>query len=339
MNTSISTSDLDQILDYSKSSFMSLNNANILISGASGFVGTWLTSSLLYASNKMGLDLQVTVLVRDQKKLLNRLQEVPENLKLVEIDYLKKPEINLRPNYSHIIQSTTPSMPNSGSIDQENVSSVSYQSNEFLLNFAKKHKIAPIVCHLSSGAVYGNPEKLVGPTNEQITSDDDISLSNYGIVKRSLERDIEEASNRGDIRGCNPRLFAFGGPFLQLDAHFAIGNFMQNAILNQPISINGDPSTIRSYLYPTDLVSFLLALLNNPTLDPIHIGSNRSITMLELATLFSNLFKLPIKNNTKPQSVFSSYFPSTTKSEKYLGVEQKISIEESLLRWSKWLRN
>lgn len=339
MNTSISVSDLDQILDCSSSSFMSLNNANILISGASGFVGTWLTSSLLYASNKMDLDLQVTVLVRNQKKLLNRLQEIPKNLKLVEIDYLKKPDIHLKPNYSHIIQSTTPSMPNSGSFDQENVSNVSYQSNEFLLNFAKKHKVPPIFCHLSSGAVYGNPEKLVGPINEQITSDDDSSLSNYGVVKRSLEREIEEASNRGDIRGCNPRLFAFGGPFLQLDAHFAIGNFMQNAILNQPISINGDPSTIRSYLYPTDLISFLLALLNNPTLDPIHIGSSQSITMLELATLFSNLFKLPIEVNTKPQSVFSSYFPSTTKSEKYLGVKQKISIEESLLRWSKWLRN
>jgi len=339
MNTSISISDLDQILDYSRSSFMSLNNANILISGASGFVGTWLTSSLLYASNKIDLDVQITVLVRDQKKLLNRLQEVPENLKLVEIDYLKKPEINLKPKYSHIIQSTTPSMPNSGSIDQENVSNVSYQSNEFLLNFAKKHKVAPIFCHLSSGAVYGNPEKLVGPIEEHVISNHEISLSNYGMVKKSLERDIEDATYRGDIRGCNPRLFAFGGPFLQLDAHFAIGNFMQNAILNQPISINGDPSTIRSYLYPTDLISFLLALLNKPTLDPIHIGSNRSVTMLELAGLFSNLFKLPIEVNTKPQSVFSSYFPSTTKSEKYLGVEQKISIEESLLRWSKWLRN
>jgi len=304
MNTSISISDLDQILDYSRSSFMSLNNANILISGASGFVGTWLTSSLLYASNKIDLDVQITVLVRDQKKLLNRLQEVPENLKLVEIDYLKKPEINLKPKYSHIIQSTTPSMPNSGSIDQENVSNVSYQSNEFLLNFAKKHKVAPIFCHLSSGAVYGNPEKLVGPIEEHVISNHEISLSNYGMVKKSLERDIEDATYRGDIRGCNPRLFAF-----------------------------------RSYLYPTDLISFLLALLNKPTLDPIHIGSNRSVTMLELAGLFSNLFKLPIEVNTKPQSVFSSYFPSTTKSEKYLGVEQKISIEESLLRWSKWLRN
>lgn len=339
MSSSVSTKDLNQILDYSKSSLLSFEKANILVSGASGFVGTWLTSTFLFATKKLDLDLRVTVIVRDRSKIINRLREVPNNLQIVEMDYLTNSVINLEANFSHIIQSTTPSSPNSGSLNQENVSNVSYRSNVALINFAKSHSVAPIFCHLSSGAVYGSPANFTSSILENRFIEDKISLNQYAMIKYSLEQEVEDATSRGYIRGCNPRLFAFGGPFLQLDAHFAIGNFMQNAILNQPISINGDPSTIRSYLYPTDLISFLLALLNNPTLDPIHIGSNRSITMLELATLFSNLFELPIVINTNPQSVFSSYFPSTTKSEKYLGVEQRISIEESLLRWSEWLRN
>ena len=325
MNASISSKDLDQIMDYSKSSLLALHEGKILISGASGFVGTWLTSALIFANKKLGLNVQVTAIVRDRNKMLSRLQEVPDNLKILEIDYLRESSIDLNPNFTHIIQSTTPSMPSSGSLDHENVSQVSYRSNKALLNLANNHKTPPIFCHLSSGAVYGSPEKIVGPIEEKIPSEDNSSLSKYAFIKKSLEREVEDATRRGDIRGCNPRLFAFGGPFLQLDAQFAIGNFMQN--------------TIRSYMYPTDLVIFLLTLLNNPTLDPIHVGSNQGITMLELATLFSNCFELPIEIEENPQSAFSSYFPSTKKTEKYLGVEHRITLEDSLFKWKDWLTN
>jgi dTDP-glucose 4,6-dehydratase len=337
VNVSISSKDLEQIMDYSNSSLLALHEGNILVSGASGFVGTWITSALIFANKKLGLNVQVTAIVRDREKMLSRLHEAPNNLKILEIDYLRESSIDLKPNFTHIIQSTTPSMPGSGSLDQENVSQVSYRSNAALLNLAKNHKTPPTFCHLSSGAVYGSPEQIVGPIEERIPSEDNSSLSEYAFIKKSLERDVEDATHRGDIRGCNPRLFAFGGPFLQLDAQFAIGNFMQNTINKEPILIKGNPSTIRSYMYPTDLVIYLLALLNIPTINPIHIGSNQSITMLELATVFSNCFDLPIEIQTNTESVFSSYFPSTTKTEKFLGVEQRTSLEDSLLRWKDWL--
>jgi hypothetical protein len=48
-------------------------------------------------------------------------------------------------------------------------------------------------------------------------------------------------------------------------------------------------------------------------------------------------FDLPIEIQTNTESVFSSYFPSTTKTEKFLGVEQRTSLEDSLLRWKDWL--
>ncbi len=61
--------------------------------------------------------------------------------------------------------------------------------------------------------------------------------------------------------------------------------------------------------------------------------------MFELATLFSNCFDLPIEIESNVESVFSSYFPSTTKTEKFLGVEQRISLEDSVIRWKDWLTN
>jgi nucleoside-diphosphate-sugar epimerase len=85
------------------------------------------------------------------------------------------------------------------------------------------------------------------------------------------------------------------------------------------------------------LVANVIALLGKPTINATNIGSNLGISIFDLATIFSRIFDLPLKMNSDSGSGFSSYYPSTTKSETWLGIKQQVFIEDTLIRWRDWL--
>ncbi len=57
------------------------------------------------------------------------------------------------------------------------------------------------------------------------------------------------------------RPFAFIGPYQGLDKPWAVNNFLRDALLGVPIRILGDADTVRSYMYPSDMAFWLLAIL------------------------------------------------------------------------------
>jgi dTDP-glucose 4,6-dehydratase len=102
------------------------------------------------------------------------------------------------------------------------------------------------------------------------------------------------------------------------------------------IEVKGNPKTTRSYLYPTDLVNWILAAILNPSSEATHIGSEETISMKDLAEIVSDS-KVEV-NYSNPDSPESHYVPSTANTRNRLGVNQRVSLEDGLVRWQESLK-
>lgn len=193
------------------------------------------------------------------------------------------------------------------------------------------------VINLSSGAVYG--------TNHDPNFKFDIDrlevgqreVTTYGQLKIDSELKLSNACRNSQVRFTNARLFAFFGPGIPLDEHFAIGNFIGAALQGKPIMVSGNPGTTRSYMYPTDLISIILNLLVVPLNRPVNVGSTIPITIKNLAEKISSKYGISESIVLENENLSTHYVPAISALEKGVVPENQVTLDEGLERWVRWL--
>ena len=303
-------------------SLQHFENSRILVSGATGFVGTWLSQSLIHASSKYKLGLQVFQLSRNGTPI-----------KGSKDSYCIKHDIRLPlpsnlPEFDYVFHTATPSQPATGGIDTKLVYETTVQGTKNLLLHLSKQKISPVFLHTSSGAV-DRLNSLVAETELQET---------YRKGKEAAEKLVEDFSRQGNVIGANPRLYTFAGPGIATDAHFAAGQFMRSALSGNPLMVLGNPNTKRSYMYPTDLTSWIIEISRSPTLERIRIGNPDSITISELASLVTSVVNFEDKSYSGDESLPENYYvPDLTETLDKFPLKVKVSTRESFERWKSYL--
>ena len=189
----------------------------------------------------------------------------------------------------------------------------------------------------SSGAVYG-PQSL---HLDRIPEDwngipDPLKPQNaYGIAKRTAEHLCVLYGQNFFIDTIIARCFAFVGPDLPLDVHFAIGNFIHDALWNDEITVNGDGTPQRSYLDQEDLAHWLLTLLERGEAGQAYnVGSDQAITIKDLAHLVRDIVSpgksVRILGESKGNKERNIYVPNINRVRKELGLNVRISLEDSI---------
>jgi dTDP-glucose 4,6-dehydratase len=196
----------------------------------------------------------------------------------------------------------------------------------------------------SSGAVYGRqptglthiPEDYPGAPQSAAVE------SAYAEGKRAAET-LCALHASAAMRPTIARCFAFLGPYLPLNAHFAAGNFIGDALGGGPVRINGNGTPFRSYMYPTDLTVWLWTiLLRGIPLRPYNVGSEQAVTVASLASLVAASATPSLAIDMKVQSESElgiRYVPSTARARSELGLEQTISLEQAVSRTLAWHRS
>ena len=327
--------DLDLVIHENAKILESLGQKTILIFGGTGFVGKWLVATLLHSQKVLNIEFEITIVTRSRTAAEISLNvEDSDKIRFIEHNLDVGLEEGISPNDIYICGST-PSVPKTGSLNEQLTLNTSKHTVEAILKSASLAKFPPRVINLSSGAVlsgYGE-QKLVIAESGVLTD----PLNYYSKAKIEIEEALTKADENNAIILTNAHLFTFAGPHISLLDHFAIGNFMFDSMVNKKITIRGNPETTRSYMYPTDLVSVLLRTIVKEDIPYLNVGSDSSITIDNMASKFSDYFgSIPIEYS-EGSHLISHYVPETTILQSKLGVNPSFDLESIISRWHSWL--
>jgi len=211
------------------------------------------------------------------------------------------------------------------------------EGTRYVLDLAKEKKVKSFL-FTSSGAVYGKqPSEMTHISEDYNGAPDCLNpKSAYGEGKRAAEMLCTLYFNQYSVPVKIARCFAFVGPYLPLNAHFAIGNFILNTLNGQNIIIKGDGTPYRSYLYAADLITWLLTiLLKGENNKAYNVGSDRDITIKELAEKiqsFNTKIKVRVLKEAYNKVNVERYVPSISLIKDELSLNISYNLVKSIKR-------
>jgi len=319
------SAELEEILAADERLWRSTRGARFLILGGAGFFATWMIESLLHANRRLNLGLRLDVLTRSPQSFRDRLPHAAENKALRALDY----QATADEPYDFALHLAY-------EIDErlllEPEAAPHLPGVERLRNLASKNAGARML-YASSGCVYGAP--AAGQMRWRET-DARQPVDANGRSKKFAEDTLRSS-------GCvMARGFAFAGPGLALDGGFAFGNFLADALAGRAIHINGDGRPLRSYLYASEMATWLWRLLfTGRAGEAYNVGAETSVSIAGLAEAMAASLapKLAIEIAQEPQAGEAPrYLPDCAKARIELGLEATIDLPTAIARHAEWLR-
>jgi len=347
--TTIISADITRLLDRTPSLWQPLRGASLFISGGTGFFGTWLLEAVLAANREQSLGCRVTVLSRDPARFAAKAPHLVADPAISFIDGDVRSFRFPKGPVSHLIHAATEASTSLNATDPQAMFETCLEGTRRMLALASEKRASRFL-FTSSGAVYGRQPLDLARVPEDFRGEPDpLDVRNaYAEGKRAAELLCgSEAAPSGTARAglsvSIARCFAFVGPHLPLDAHFAIGNFIRDCLAGGPIRIGGNGTPFRSYLYAADLAEWLFTLLlRGEAGRAYNVGSEEAISIRQLADRVADAAAAVWPDRGRPEIVMVHQPPAGKPAERYvpdcqrarteLGLVPATSLDESIRR-------
>ena len=335
--TGILEQDLDASLERTRALWAELNGSRILLTGATGFVGTHLLESLRHARARTGSDVRIAAVVRDPVRLHERLPWTSDArwLELLRGDVRTFAMSPGAIDYAiHAANTGTPAA----------IFGDPWDISRMVVDGSKRvHALASAagakqMLQLSSGSVSGSHASPSPPITEDTPGapHGDSPTDQLARAKHDAEDALVDAGGTGVVFA---RGFALCGPWLPIDSAFAFGNFIGAAVRGQTIVVNGDGTPVRSYLYSSDMVVWLWTfLLKGQAGRAYNLGSERAVTIGELAHRVAALLGGTVEIAGVPAAGARAHWhvPNTERARRELGLEETVPLNDAIVRSAQW---
>jgi dTDP-glucose 4,6-dehydratase len=320
-----------------------LKNERLLITGGTGFMGTWLAEMIAFLNDNFDFNIHVTLLSSRASSLQKRVPHIASrhDVTLIERDIRNLTDIPT--DISWIVHAAAnPDSRFHASYPLRTIEIIVNGTNA-LLEYASRLPELKKVLNISSGHVYGTQSWNVAAIPENFLGGLDCSALNsaYPESKRLAETICAVYRNQQRLPILNARPFAFIGPYQLLDRPWAINNFIRDSLLGGPIRILGDGQTVRSYMYSSDMAWWLLIMLVHGTVGMnYNVGSPEAVTLQTLAEKIAGQFPKPpriVKGLSQDKLLRRTKFvPSVDLAEKSLGLRITVDLDTALKRTIAW---
>lgn len=330
------------MLEHTRGLWPDVRGRRIFLTGGTGFFGPWLVETFADANDRLDLGAELVVLTRDPAGTIGRLPHYADcrgvSLHTGDVRDFALPA----GTFDVIVHGAAESSQQSHAGDHRHMFDTIVDGTRRTLGLAHASRAGRYLL-LSSGAVYGSQPSDVAHIAEDFRGGPDLSdaRSAYAEGKRAAEVLAAMAADSTGLSVRVARCFAFVGPHLPLDIHFAIGNFIRDAMVGGPIQIAGDGRAVRSYLYMADLAIWLWTLALSPVASGAYnVGSEEALSILDAARAVAAIRVPPARVNVQGKLDAGArahrYVPCVRRAAAQLGLRQTIDLATAVRRTWRW---
>ncbi len=266
----------------------------ILITGAGGFLGSYLVKFFLYLNCRFDLQLTVICMARNRGRAMERLSEVQKSDGFVFFEHDVTHEIPLEYDKSdYVIHAASLASPKYYGINPVETILPNTIGVKNTLEYALRSKSIKYL-FVSSGEIYGSPH-----TQEQVLSESDCGYidsmnlrSCYAESKRLGENLCVAYSKQYDVPVSVVRPFHTYGPGMALDDGRVFADFVRDVVEFRDLELKSNGEAQRVFCYISDaILGFLKVLMYGEDSQAYNLANpNEEIAIKDLAHMIAGLF-------------------------------------------------